>query len=53
MKIKITEIEATANDLRACNSVADGILNVLKNVLNPYSGIDEDESEADYENKVD
>lgn len=35
MKIKVTEIEATADELRASNSVADGILNVLKGVFTP------------------
>ena len=35
MKVKVTEIEATAEELRASNSVADGILNLLKAVFTP------------------
>ena len=46
MKVKVTEIEATAEELRASNSVADGILNLLKGVFTPltsYEVDDEDE----------
>lgn len=35
MKIKITEIEATADDLRACNTLADGLANILRNCFIP------------------
>ena len=53
MKLKVTEIEATAEELRASNSVADGILNVLKGIITPlrsYSPEDEfdlEEGETD------
>lgn len=36
MKIKITEIEATAEELKASNTVADGLLNTLRSAFNPY-----------------
>lgn len=49
MKIKITEIEASAQDLRSSNSVADGILNILRNAFSPdmYECEDESEGESD------
>lgn len=36
MKIKttVTEIECTADELRQSNSVADGVLNILRNCFN-------------------
>ena len=40
MQIKVTEIEATAEELRASNSVADGILNVLKGLFTPFRSYD-------------
>ncbi|MBR3238728.1 MAG: hypothetical protein IKF99_09855 [Oscillospiraceae bacterium] len=50
MRIKITEIEASADELRASNSIADGILRILKNCLSPdCSGSLDDEEEADSE----
>lgn len=43
-KIKITEIEATAEDLRQSNSVADALMNTLRNALMPIRCYnDEDE----------
>lgn len=36
MKLKIVEIEATAEELKASNTVADGMLNILRNAFNPY-----------------
>ena len=34
MKIKVTEIECTANELRQSNTIADGLLNLLRGVFN-------------------
>lgn len=36
MKLKIVEIEATAEELKASNTVADGLLNTLRSAFNPY-----------------
>ena len=48
MKIKITEIEATADDLRACNTLADGLANILRNCFIPreYAAEDDDAGRA-------
>ena len=43
MKIKVTEIECTAEELRQSNTVADGALNLIRNLFN--GTISEDESE--------
>lgn len=48
MKLRIVEIEATAEELKASNTVADGLLNTLRNALNPYykyTNTEEDEDE--------
>ena len=48
MKLKITEIEATAEELRASNSMAEGLSAILRKAFNPYSSIvvdDEDDAE--------
>ena len=37
MKSKITEIEASAEELRQSNSLADGLTRLLRNAFNPYS----------------
>lgn len=39
MKIKttVTEIECSANELRQSNSLADGIINILRNCFNGRS----------------
>lgn len=37
MKIKVTEIEASAEELRQSNSLADGLTRMMRNVFNPYS----------------
>ena len=34
MKIKVTEIECTAEELRQSNTVADGALNLIRNLFN-------------------
>lgn len=36
MKVKITEIEASAEELRQSNSLADGLTRLLRNAFNPY-----------------
>ena len=40
MKIKVTEIEATAQELRASNDLAGGVANLLRGVFNPFSDLD-------------
>lgn len=48
MKIKITEIEATAEELRQSNTLADGLTNMLRRLFNQSDGIvDDQEGEAD------
>ena len=37
MKIKITEIEASAEDLRQSNTLADGLTRMMRNAFNPYN----------------
>lgn len=37
MKIKVTEIEASAEELRQSNSLADGLTRMMRNAFNPYS----------------
>lgn len=55
MKLKITEIEATAEELRQSNTLSDGITRMLRNAFNPYyespeeSHDDEEEEEKDEE----
>lgn len=52
MKIKITEIEASAEELRQSNSLADGLTRMLRNAFNPYSfsyTTDETEQQAERE----
>lgn len=36
MKIKITEIEANAEEIRQSNTIAEGITRLLRNAFNPY-----------------
>lgn len=45
MKIKITEIEADASDLSASNTVADGLLAILRNAFNPPVFVHDDEED--------
>ena len=49
MRLKITEIEATAEDLRQSNSLSDGLARLIRNAFNPYVPHvdDEDEEEDD------
>ncbi len=50
MKVKIIEIEATADELKASNSFADALSNQLRNIFCPLSHAnfeDADEEEGD------
>lgn len=50
MKIKITEIEASAEELRQSNSLADGLTRMMRNAFNSYSfSPTTDEEETDGE----
>ena len=56
MKIKITEIEANAEELRQSNSLSDGLTRLLRNAFNPCScpdlySCDETENDTDEENE--
>jgi len=55
MKIKttVTEIECTANEIRQSNTVADGILNILRGCFNnlPSDCEEEEETESDKESE--
>lgn len=51
MKIKVTEIECTANEIRQSNTVADGILNMLRGAFNNVTSDCEDAEEADAESE--
>lgn len=45
MKIKITEIEATAEDLRQSNTLAGGLVNLLRSAFHAPDMEEEDEDE--------
>lgn len=52
MKIKITEIEANAEELRQSNTIAEGITRLFRNAFNPYYNtqndvVEDDESEEE------
>ena len=48
MKIKITEIEATSEELRASNTIADGLLMTLRRAFNPsITIVDDDDTDDD------
>ena len=50
MKIKVTEIECSANELRQSNTVADGVLNMLRGCFNNMpSDCEEDDEEGESE----
>lgn len=55
MKIKttVTEIECTANEIRQSNTVADGILNILRGCFNnmPSDCEYEEETESNKESE--
>ena len=44
MKIKVTEIECTAEELRQSNTIADGAMNLIRNLFN--GTISEEESKT-------
>lgn len=47
MKIKVTEIEASAEELRQSNTLADGLTRMLRNAFAPqYSDSYEEDSEV-------
>lgn len=54
MKIKttVTEIECTANEIRQSNTVADGILNILRGCFNNMPSDCEDEEETESDKRV-
>ena len=45
MKIKITEIEANAEEIRQSNTLADGLTRLFRNMLNPYYNSTPDDAE--------
>ena len=45
MKIKVTEIECTAEEIRQSNNVADGICSLLRGVFNGVIPYDDEEDE--------
>ena len=47
MKIKITEIEANAEEIRQSNTVAEGITRLFRNAFNPYYNMQKDAVEDD------
>lgn len=49
MKIKITEIEANAEEIRQSNTLADGLTRLFRNMLNPYYNMpnDDDKNEGE------
>lgn len=51
MKIKttVTKIECTTDEIRQCNTVADGILNILRGCFNNPTSDCEDEEETEKE----
>ena len=55
MKIRITEIEASAEELRQSNSLADGLTRMMRNAFNPYYSSyvesEEDGEEEDEKNE--
>ena len=50
IKTTVTEIECTANEIRQSNTVADGILNMLRGCFNNMpSDCEEEKAESDKE----
>ena len=48
MKIKVTEIEATAEELRQSNTMADALTRMIRNSFSPYCFCgSEDESDME------
>ena len=55
MKIKITEIEASAEELRQSNSLADGLTRMMRNAFNSYyvTAETDDDEEQNGKERVD
>lgn len=51
MKIKVTEIECTAEELRQSNTVADGALNLIRNLFNGTISEEEPDIDENEDNK--
>ena len=49
MKIKITEIEANARELRECNTLGDNLCNLLNRALQSNEPFEDEEEESDRE----
>lgn len=49
MKIKITEIEASAEELRQSNSLADGLTRIMRTAFNSYSFSTDEEEQTERE----
>ena len=47
MKIKITEIEASAEELRQSSSLADGLTRMIRNAFSPYYFSAEEDDDED------
>ena len=53
MKLKVTEIEASAEELRQSNSLADGLSKLLRNAFNPYNYVETENDEVKTEPQTD
>lgn len=51
MRIKITEIEADARELRESNTLAQNLGNLLKRAFQSYEPFDDEEAEEDEEDE--
>lgn len=49
MIIKVTEIEASAEELRQSNSISDGLTRMIRNAFNPIGFVAAEDEEADDE----
>ena len=47
MKVKVTEIECNADELKSSNTVADGIIRILRNCFNGTSYYEDNEEGED------
>lgn len=51
MKIKITEIEANAEEIRQSNTLEDGLTRLFRNMLNPYYSTPDDAEDKEDKNE--
>ena len=51
MKIKVTEVECTAEELRQSNSISDGFMNLVRNLLNGSITEENDTDNEEYTDK--